>query len=63
MENKLKEIRKEKAMSVSKLARLSNTSRSRIYAIENGTAENVTIGTLTRIANVLGVAVNDIFVL
>ena len=49
----IKEARKEVGLSIYKLAKLSNVSRSYICYLENGKRNNPTIETLNKIFNVL----------
>tara|TARA_B100000508_G_C11459078_1_gene278257 strand:+ start:50 stop:256 length:207 start_codon:yes stop_codon:yes gene_type:complete len=54
----LKRIRTEKAMSQGDIARALNVSRGYISNIENG-KQNLTITTIGRLANVLGVSSSE----
>lgn len=61
MENRLRETRLAKGVSLSELARKSGVCRATLYKIENGNAEARTTRTLQKIAQALGVHVTDIF--
>lgn len=56
----IRKYRLNKEMSIQKLAELSGLDNHTIWAIENGHRENPTIDTLTKIANVLYVSIDDI---
>ena len=58
---KLKEVREAKKMSQEKLSELSGISRQRIYKIETDPRANVTVATLQKLAEALGVDIDDIF--
>lgn len=60
MYNKLKEIRTERGMSVTELARRTNLSRLTITNIEKGLS-NPTVTTVLSISNVLNKNPHDIF--
>lgn len=51
----LREIRKEKGLTQTELAKLSGVSRVTINRLEKGTLKETTIGTLTKIAACLDV--------
>ena len=61
MKNRLKEIRKKVGLSQYQLARLSGLSQSTVSHIERG-AFGPTIDSAYRIAAVLGVRVEELFV-
>ena len=56
----LKKIRKEKQYSLEQIARLTGLSLNTIVKIENGKNQNPTIQTMMKIAESLGVSVNDL---
>ena len=57
----LKEMRKKAGMTQKELAGLSGVSRATICALERGEARNTTTTVLTRLAQALGVLVDDLF--
>lgn len=58
---KIRQLREEKKMSQDELAKSSNVSRATISFIENGTADDVKLGTLRKLAKALQVAITDFF--
>lgn len=56
--NNLKKIRAEKGFSLEKVARLADLSLSTVVKIEDGTNQNPTIDTLSKIAKALEVTVD-----
>ena len=56
----LKKIRAEKGYSLEKVARLADLSLNTIVKIENGVNQNPTIDTLSKIAKVLEIKVDDL---
>ncbi len=56
----LKKLRAKKELSLEKVARLADLSLNTIVKIENGVNTNPTIETLTKIAKVLDVKVDDL---
>ncbi len=62
MDNKIKEIRTERGMSVSELARRTGLSRTAIFNIENGKS-NPLATSIQAISVVLDKEPNDIFLL
>jgi len=58
--NKIKEFRRERNLSQEDLALLSGLDRIYINSVENG-RRNITIISLEKIANGLGVTIRDIF--
>lgn len=58
---KIKEYRERKNLSQTELARISGVSRSIIVGLETGTYTTTTTDTLLKIAKVLDVKVQDIF--
>ena len=56
----LKKIRAEKGYSLEKVARLGDLSLSTVVKIEDGTNQNPTIDTLSKIASALEVKVDDL---
>ena len=61
MGNRLKEVRENCKLTQDELARASGISRATICNLENNTAENVTVKTLTKLADALGMTVREIF--
>ncbi|HZG16183.1 MAG TPA: helix-turn-helix transcriptional regulator [Candidatus Bathyarchaeia archaeon] len=57
---KIRQIRKEKGITQEQLAEKANTTNSYIAGVERGT-RNVTIGSLEKIADALGVNVFEFF--
>lgn len=58
---KIREVRKLKSITQSELAEKANISRSIISQLETGTRKVTKTDTLIKIANALGVKVEDIF--
>ena len=58
---RIKEIRNEKGMSQEELSVKSGISRTIISVLESGTRTNTSAGTLLKIADALGVGVEEIF--
>lgn len=58
---RIKEIRNEKGMSQEELSVKSGISRTIISGLESGTRTNTSSGTLLKIADALGVGVEEIF--
>ena len=58
---RVKEMREEKRMTQEELAAASGVSRGTIVAIESGEAKDVLVSTLLKLADAMGVSVNDIF--
>ena len=56
----LKRIRAEKGYSLEKVARLADLSLSTVVKVEDGTNQNPTIDTLSKIAKALEVRVDDL---
>jgi transcriptional regulator with XRE-family HTH domain len=56
----LKKIRAEKGYSLEKVARLADLSLSTVVKVEDGTNQNPTIDTLSKIAKALEVRVDDL---
>lgn len=61
MENRVKELRNRRGMSVSELARRAKTSRQTIYSIEKQEIKNVSGPLMFRIADALECAEREIF--
>lgn len=61
MGNKLRTIREAQNLTQDELARISGVSRTTICNLENNSADNVTVKTLTKLADALGASVKDIF--
>lgn len=58
--NKVKKLREELGLSQEKLARLADVSTNTIINIESGKQQNPTIETIKKIANALGVSIEDL---
>lgn len=58
--SKVKKIRAEKGLSLEKVARLADLSLSTVVKIEDGTNQNPTINSLSKIAAALEVKVDDL---
>ena len=58
--NNLNKIRAERGYSLEKVARLADLSLSTVVKVENGTNQNPTIDTLSKIAEALEVGVDDL---
>ena len=58
---RIKEIRNEKGMSQEELSVKSGISRTIISGLESGTRTNTSADTLLKIADALGVGVEEIF--
>jgi transcriptional regulator with XRE-family HTH domain len=56
----VKKIRAEKGLSLEKVARLADLSLSTVVKIEDGTNQNPTINSLSKIATALEVTVDDL---
>lgn len=63
MTNNLKQIREERGMPISELARRSGLCRQTIYNIEGDPSRNVDAKTMESLAAALGVKVSKIFLL
>lgn len=58
---RLREVRIERGMSQTELAKKSGVARATIWKLETDTAADTTTKTLLRLAEALGVSVTDIF--
>jgi transcriptional regulator with XRE-family HTH domain len=56
----VKKLRSKKELSLERVARLADLSLNTVVKIENGGNKNPTIETLTKIAKVFGVGVDDL---
>ncbi len=56
----IKRLRKEQGISQDRLSKLADLSLNTVVTVESGANENPTIDTLTKIANALGVSINDL---
>ena len=56
----IKRLRQEKNLSQDRLSKLADLSLNTVVTVESGANENPTIDTLTKIANGLGVGVDDL---
>lgn len=56
----IKRIRQSKGISQDRLSKLTDLSLNTIVTVESGVSPNPTIETLTRIANALGVRMDDL---
>jgi transcriptional regulator with XRE-family HTH domain len=61
MGNKITEVRESKNMTQEELAEKSGVSRTIISGLESGRVSNTTTGTLKKIADALGLSVNELF--
>lgn len=61
MENKVKELRNKRGMSVTELSRRAQTSRQTIYAIEKQEIKNISGPLMFRIADALDFDEREIF--
>ncbi|ADI00452.1 helix-turn-helix domain-containing protein [Salisediminibacterium selenitireducens] len=62
LKDNLKKLRKERGMSMRKLAELSGVSRSTLHDIENLNMKSTTLNTLEKLADALDVSVNYLIV-
>ena len=58
--NKLKRLREEQGLSITKLSKLTGVSKSYLSLIERDIHKNTGLDILTRIAKTLGVTVPDL---
>jgi XRE family transcriptional regulator of biofilm formation len=58
--NNVKKIRAEKGYSLERVARLADVSLSTVVKIEDGTNQNPTINSLSKIATALEVTVDNL---
>lgn len=56
----MKRLRTEQDISQDRLSKLADLSLNTVVTVESGANENPTIDTLTKIANALGVGVDDL---
>ncbi len=56
----IKKLRKKQSISQDRLSKLADLSLNTVVTVESGANENPTIDTLTKIANALGVTINDL---
>lgn len=56
----IKKIRKKKGLSQDKLAKLADVTHTTLVKIESGANDNPTIKTLKKIADALGVSLNEL---
>ena len=56
----LKRIRQEKKISQDRLSKLADLSLNTVVTVESGANSNPTIETLMKIANALGVSIDDL---
>lgn len=61
MELNLRRVRRSLDITQEELSRKSGVSRATISTLENGTATDTTVGTITKLAEALGVNVSDLF--
>lgn len=59
--NRVQELRLERGLSVTALARSAEVSRQTIYNVEGDAAYNVSTDTMRRIAAVLGVTLAELY--
>ncbi len=58
--NKVKRLREKLGLSQERLARLADVSNNTIINIESGKQQNPTIETVKKIANALGVSIEEL---
>jgi len=56
----IKRLRKKQGISQDRLSKLADLSLNTVVAVESGANENPTIDTITKIANALGVGVDNL---
>lgn len=56
----LKRLRKERGYSLEKISKLADLSLNTVAKVESGVNTNPTIDTLIKIANALGIDLNDL---
>ena len=56
----MKRLRAEQSISQDRLSKLADLSLNTVVTIESGANENPTIDTLKKIANTLGIGVDDL---
>lgn len=56
----IKKLRKQKKLSQDKLARLANIPYNTLIKIESGRSSNPTFETLTKLADALGVSLDEL---
>jgi len=60
LDKNLKTLRKQKGLSQEKLARLADISYNTIAKIEAGKAKNPTFETLSKLADVFGISIDEL---
>lgn len=63
MQNRLKQVRQEKGITIAELARNAKVTRQTIYNIEGDPNANVSSRVMSRIALAIGVKASDIFLI
>ena len=58
--NKVKKLREKLGLSQERLARLADVSTNTVINIESGKQQNPTIETVKKIANALGVSIEEL---
>lgn len=58
---RIKSFREKKGLSQCQLAKISGVSRATIWALESGKEKVTTTKTLSRIANAMGVTIDELF--
>ena len=61
MKYRIVELRKSRGMSQVELCEKAGLTRATIWRLETGEAENTTTQTLTKIADALGVPIDELF--
>lgn len=56
----IKKLRKQKGLSQDKLAKLADVTHTTLVKIESGANENPTIKTISKIANTLGISIDEL---
>ena len=63
MQNRLKQVRQEKGITIAELARNAKVTRQTIYNIEGDPNANVSSRVMAQIALAIGVKASDIFLI
>ena len=60
MKTRVRELRRERGLTVNSLAEKSGVSRATIWKLEQSEVKNVSIGTMQKLAKALGVRTEDL---
>ena len=60
LSSNIKKLRTKKGYSLEKVARLADLSLNTVMRVESGVNKNPTIETLTKIAKVFGIGIDDL---